>query len=447
MIEILYQNGETDASEEEGYFHIPRNIRQIGDIPEQRKIYVEDYVYTYLMNMIKESMGTGRVAILLGECKWQNQVAYFFIRGCFRVEAVEVSADCVLLEEQMWDGIYSTIKEHFSGQEVIGWFLLGPDLSMETDSDIYRTHLHYFGEDKKVLFAMDSLEKEENFYLLEEERLEKQKGYYIYYEKNEPMQTYMIACNLLKPKAGKEEIQDQAVEKFRRVLAGQNSKEYRKKPLFLYACGACLAATLIIVGVKFAENYEKMKSLEKMVVYLQAQEESSLEENQTVETQTAGNQAVGNQTAGNQAAGNQTAGNQAAGNQTAENQTAENQTTENQKIENQTTEGQIIEESTTESQMPENQDAALADAEPPNMLADLAENNAGRNTIGEDMINQSEEISSNANAVTYVVKKGDTLNAISKSHYGNIWHVEDICQLNDITPQDFIYPGQIILLP
>lgn len=71
---------------------------------------------------------------------------------------------------------------------------------------------------------MDSLEKEENFYLLEEERLEKQKGYYIYYEKNEPMQTYMIACNLLKPKAGKEEIRDQAVEKFRRVLAGQEFK-------------------------------------------------------------------------------------------------------------------------------------------------------------------------------------------------------------------------------
>lgn len=84
MIEILYQNGETDASEEEGYFHIPRNIRQIGDIPEQRKIYVEDYVYTYLMNMIKESMGdTGELLSCWGSASGKIRSPIFLFADAF----------------------------------------------------------------------------------------------------------------------------------------------------------------------------------------------------------------------------------------------------------------------------------------------------------------------------------------------------------------------------
>mgnify|MGYP003296921287 CR=1 FL=1 len=48
---------------------------------------------------------------------------------------------------------------------------------------------------------------------------------------------------------------------------------------------------------------------------------------------------------------------------------------------------------------------------------------------------------------TYVVKKGDTLETISRKQYGDVAHVQAICELNGLEDGNLIFIGQKLLLP
>ena len=48
---------------------------------------------------------------------------------------------------------------------------------------------------------------------------------------------------------------------------------------------------------------------------------------------------------------------------------------------------------------------------------------------------------------TYIVKKGDTLETISREKYGDVSHVEAICELNGLDDGNLIFIGQKLLLP
>ncbi|MDO5411769.1 MAG: LysM peptidoglycan-binding domain-containing protein, partial [Lachnospiraceae bacterium] len=47
----------------------------------------------------------------------------------------------------------------------------------------------------------------------------------------------------------------------------------------------------------------------------------------------------------------------------------------------------------------------------------------------------------------YTIRPGDTLTSISQSVYGSSSQVDAICQLNGISKETIIYPGEKILLP
>ena len=48
MIEIVYKENKEQANGNEGYFHLPKNIRQVGDTNGRERIYLEDYLRTGL---------------------------------------------------------------------------------------------------------------------------------------------------------------------------------------------------------------------------------------------------------------------------------------------------------------------------------------------------------------------------------------------------------------
>lgn len=61
--------------------------------------------------------------------------------------------------------------------------------------------------------------------------------------------------------------------------------------------------------------------------------------------------------------------------------------------------------------------------------------------------NESETVSSDAGPASYIVKKGDNLAQIIRNHYGTTARLWEICELNNIKDPDQILPGQNILLP
>lgn len=48
---------------------------------------------------------------------------------------------------------------------------------------------------------------------------------------------------------------------------------------------------------------------------------------------------------------------------------------------------------------------------------------------------------------SYTIQPGDTMTRISVKNYGTIKKIKEICELNNMSETDTIYPGQIILLP
>ena len=49
MIEIVYDKTTAEKNgKNEMHYKMPKNIRQIGNAPDKKKIYIEDYVMTFL---------------------------------------------------------------------------------------------------------------------------------------------------------------------------------------------------------------------------------------------------------------------------------------------------------------------------------------------------------------------------------------------------------------
>ena len=84
MIEVVYKDEKQHAKGNEGIFQLPRNVRQIGTTDQNYRVYMEDYVYTFLIRLARteenQEVQKGRVAVLTGEIKWKTGTAYLFIR-------------------------------------------------------------------------------------------------------------------------------------------------------------------------------------------------------------------------------------------------------------------------------------------------------------------------------------------------------------------------------
>ena len=136
---------------------------------------------------------------------------------------------------------------------------------METDELLTRIHLRYFGGEK-VLMLMEPAEKEEAFFFFENGLMVRQRGYYIYYEKNPLMQEYMIEKNKDFAPEFTENVSDEAVVSFRKIIRNKKTKKAEKteeKPqeemertsVFSYAATACLVLAVLAVGAGFYRNY------------------------------------------------------------------------------------------------------------------------------------------------------------------------------------------------
>lgn len=169
---------------------LPKNIRQIGSPAGHTKVYIEDYVITFLNSLSMDKNTYVRGAILFGEKKQIGNDLVIFIRGAIEGQNLELDLDETVFDDEVWREIYQQKERLFSGLDVIGWALLRMGFSVRLNDKIKKTHFENFpGE---VLYMMDDLEGEDAFYVFRGEDLSRQNGYYIYYEKNPMMQNYLV---------------------------------------------------------------------------------------------------------------------------------------------------------------------------------------------------------------------------------------------------------------
>ena len=171
---------------------LPKNIRQIGSPAGHTKVYIEDYVITFLNSLSMDKNTYVRGAILFGEKKQIGNDLVIFIRGAIEGQNLELDLDETVFDDEVWREIYQQKERLFSGLDVIGWALLRMGFSVRLNDKIKKTHFENFPGEGKVLYMMDDLEGEDAFYVFRGEDLSRQNGYYIYYEKNPMMQNYLV---------------------------------------------------------------------------------------------------------------------------------------------------------------------------------------------------------------------------------------------------------------
>lgn len=264
MIEIVYEKEKQKPDGNEGYFRIPNNIRQIGEITGTQKIYIEDYAYTYLCRISTENSNKGIAAILMGQSNWKDGNSYLFVKSAVALEDMEVSEEHLVFTQEIWNHVYEKNKEYFSEQEVVGWFLSIPGCSMELHEVICQTHLNHFGGNDKILLVREPLEKEEAFYRYEDGKMSRNTGFYVYYEKNEPMRNFLISQNAKQEKKT-EDVDDSAVHTFRKKVEMKSEPEEKHKFPVFKTVGVCAMAAALAVGVLYINDYKKAKSSKSVV--------------------------------------------------------------------------------------------------------------------------------------------------------------------------------------
>lgn len=418
MIEVIYKDEKQEMNDGETEWNLPKNIRQIGIISRDYRIYIEDYVYTFLRKaaLAQNSREDGEscLAVLLGETRWQSGNDFVFIRGALLMEGEEITEEHIEITQNMWQKVHEDQEQYFEGQEIVGWFLARQPLSMEPSDLIQKVHRNQFGGEK-ILMLMDASEQEDAFFRYENNFLVRQSGYYIYYEKNTQMQNYMLEKNPQLQNEERESIQDDAVKAFRTLIKKKKNEEEpteteEKPSVFSYAAAACLVMALAVVGVRFYRNYQTSQGLEEEAKTVSAEMKREVQITQVpAETETPTPPIVSPTTSPTVTPGQKT--------ETSEEEEAAVPTAGAAEKESAISEEESAKQKTQRTQ------------------TKLRENR----TDSETAAVQAQK--------SYTIRPGDTLYQISIEKYGTMDKVADICRANGISEDEIIYPGQIIVLP
>lgn len=409
------------------YPKLPKNIRQVGERDQVVKLYIEDYVNTYLKRLYPAGGQDLRVGLLLGEIRTEEGIPFLFIDGALEMEQVTREGEKVEFTEEAWKKAYQVMEQMFPHRSVQGWFLCGAPGCALSPLDYWKQHGQYFSGKNQLMYLNSGLEGEEAIYTASEDGFYKLRGYSIYYERNQMMQDYMVSRkDARRVESG---TRDMVIQDFRdRMEERKQSVGHARTAIGLLGGTCSVLAVLVLAGglVMFG-NYRKMKDMEAVIAsvmpsdvktgdrrsFAGQDEDGDLEVESVpgevyptladiVIDQGTGNDvnAAGNDAAemevGADAAGNTNAGTSASGAQNA-----------------------------SETSTPHGGNAgASADAAPAAAVVQIP-----------------------SDALKYVVQEGETLYGICMERYHSMAQIPQICAWNGLADENHISVGQELYLP
>lgn len=189
-------------------FKFPSNIKQMGNVDRDLKIYMEDYVYTYLYQYARSYGGGEKLAVLVGRYMMVDDAQVVLISGAIQAKDTVKDKDAEIFTEESWNYINRQMATYFKGLCIIGWVHIQPDFGTYLMARDEVFHRECFKEKWQLLFVVDQSERADGFYVYNKDKssLRSARGYFIYYDKNEMMQNYMIENSTIKPRAAVEEV-------------------------------------------------------------------------------------------------------------------------------------------------------------------------------------------------------------------------------------------------
>lgn len=410
MIESIYSS-QAHGSTSSALVKIPKNVRQIGQVNDLKKIYVEDYVMSFIKKLGIRKESSSELVVLLGQFVKINNCQCIFINGAIELKDV-IYEDNLVFSNEVWTNIYETIKQYFTNVEIVGWSIIRAGLPLNVDERIKKVHVDNFAGQDKTLLLYDSLEREEAFYVFEENKLKRQDGYYIFYDKNAEMQNYIIR---LREEHGNGNVKPYSIPRRPQVSEKLEEKQAvrlsKRKPALVYGLGAVAAVIVLVFSAATLNSYDTKinQKQESTDVLSDNVKENNKDSKGAKEVVVTGQDSLPIETAKGKLS------------------------TINNDEQNAANKGESKKSSANETKK-QSKDSDK-----------VAANEIKKNSKKKTEKKASTETSAKNNY--YVVKKGDSLSSVSMKLYNTRSYVKKIKKLNNIEDSDMIKVGQKLLLP
>lgn len=379
---------------------LPKNIKQIGNVDDKFKIYMEDYVFTFLQQYSKETRGEEKIAALIGECYVIDKAQVLFINGAVRGQYTKQEDGILKFTKESFEYIDNQIENYFTGSKVVGWFYSQPGFSDYVNEGYVNYHRENFKEDYQVFFLNDPLENIGGFYKFRNNVFDNINGFIIYYERNEAMNEYMLSNKsvAINPEEEKFRAKDEKLIEMKNKSKisknkGKMVEEQRKMANIFGSLSAVLFLVCFIMGAGLIQNDDRISDLESKLLKLDESYRYIISQ-----------------------------------------------------VKNDNVQSVFAESSNN------NLDKKEANNEENEIFTTSAESIKEEKDTTTEMTTQitqqdSTKTSSDSEFLTYKVKDGDNLESISIKFYGNRSKVQNIMELNAIDDANRIYSGMEIKLP
>lgn len=269
-------------------FNQPSNIKQMGVINDDFKVYIEDYAATFINQYARESGCEERIAVLLGNsCKIDGKMTTF-INGVIKDEYSEEENGRKIFSEKSWEYIKQQREKYFKGLEIVGWLYIQPGYGDMLNAGQQEYHYKVFENKAQVLLISDPLEKVNTFFIRateesQEPLMKALGGYIVYYDKNESMNKYMTENRTIKidtdeaaqqqknndeklRRAAMKALTDKKVQKKKKPTKTINISEQKKLINLFGTLSAILFVVCFVMGAGLVENDGRISKIEQQLL-------------------------------------------------------------------------------------------------------------------------------------------------------------------------------------
>ncbi len=421
---------------------LPKNFRQIGSAEKSTKVYIEDYVYTFMRKLSEEDDIS--VGALIGNIVVRDGVECVFISGLIKAAGCVFSDDRVVITDNTWAAVFENVKKYFDGMTVCGWFVSSRGSKVCRQAAV--SGIYSCGNNDATLLYIRDKDADEDFvYRVSAQGKTQLSGYYIYYERNEQMQEYMVDTN------GAKSVDPPPVNIMKRL---ENSERKKAEGVIGKSAGDVTAASDLPAESK-KDNKAMYFAASLLIVSILALCYSVYQRGDRELINIPVFSDITNMFMGSK-------------------ETVENESESQPDIIIETAEGIISESaSVTEGQSEASGEAGEVEGESAeeNTVSATIENSEGNITVSEQAAEVTEApvtevtvaspqteappeteatVAVNAPAGTsYTVQAGDTLTSICIKAYGkeDPIKIEEIRNLNGLESADYIFVGQVLAMP
>ncbi len=394
---------------------LPKNVTQIGESDRSCKIYVEDYVISYIRQLNRHACDKELAVALYGARREEGGITYLFLYGAGKVNFLQ--RECRHLSQMQLQEMEKLRRKYFAEYVFLGYCLLNGEMV-------------------------------EGFHVYEQETSRYITGYAQFYEKNDSMLAYMLEERLEEAKP--EEVDREKYETVRRRQEGKKSqvipyraKRKRKQGMGGHGQGLVVAAAFAAVCAAGLLTLKKEGTLDELqVTARQMLEEMSKQQLPDAVPAGAETAVVGTIVAEDKLTDAIREENAAA----LEAASASETVSVESSVQEPSGVASAPETVPVESTVQEPSGAASAPETVPveSTVQEPSETASAPETASVESAAEETFVAAPA---SYTIKRGDTLIGISIHRYGTDKRVGEICALNDIENPDDIKVGQKIFLP